>query len=250
VAVRALITYLVLALAMPVDAGEPAQPAPASDEKPISDEEEGEPKLSLPTEADRIAWQRSGFRVGLGFVYGQLAGLGGAPSGRLMGAKLRTGLRLDAQWSLLVSFEYSRASQTGGIQGLRYAGTLDPTWHVTRNLALALGVGFGGIVEGRNSGRTDPAPLASDLETSFTFPDASMPIARCSGVGAVGVARAEWSLVLGPRSQFAVAAETLGQWTGCIHDTNRFEPDTGQAIVRRQWWPHAGVTLTAGVTWR
>ena len=47
-----------------------------------------------------------------------------------------------------------------------------------------------------------------------------------------------------------LAAEGTGQWTGCVHDTNRFEPDTGKAIVRRQFWPHAGATLTAGISWR
>ena len=56
--------------------------------------------------------------------------------------------------------------------------------------------------------------------------------------------------MLGPRAQLAVAIETLGQWTGCVHDTNRFEPDTGKAIVRRQWWPHTGGTLAVGITWR
>ena len=35
-------------------------------------------------------------------------------------------------------------------------------------------------------------------------------------------------------------ARGLGQWTGCVDDTGRVEPDTGQAIVRRQWWPHVG----------
>src|SRR6185312_6775211 len=30
------------------------------------DVDDGQPKLSLPTEADRAAWQRSGFRLGLG----------------------------------------------------------------------------------------------------------------------------------------------------------------------------------------
>jgi len=48
----------------------PASPAATSSPVP-TDEEEGEPKLSLPTEADRLAWQRSGFRLGLGLAYEQ-----------------------------------------------------------------------------------------------------------------------------------------------------------------------------------
>jgi len=233
------------------------EPAPAPDAAPdatasrlATDEEEGEPRLSLPTEADRQAWRRPGFRLALGGAYGHLAGLYGAPSGRLIAAKLRAGLRLDEGWSLLASFEYAQAKQTGGLSGLRFLGTIDPTWHVTPSVAVAAGFGFGGIVEGRNTGRMDAAPLPADLETSYTFPDASPPIARCSGVGAAGLVRVEWGLVLGPRSQMQVALEASGQWTGCVHDTNRFEPDTGKAIVRKQWWPHAGATLTLGLAWR
>ena len=216
----------------------------------VTTEEEGPPKLSLPTEADRQAWQRPGFRLALGFTYGELRGLRGAPSGRLMGPKLRVGLRLDADWSLLGSFEYTSAYRDGGeLNGLRFAGTLDPTWHITRSLSLAFGFGFGGIVEAQ-AVRSDPMPLGDEIESSYTFPDASTPLASCSGVGAAALVRGEWSYVLGPRSRFDVAAEIVGQWTGCVSDTNNLEPDSGTAIVRRQYWPHAGATLTLGITWR
>src|SRR5258706_5896808 len=60
---------------------------------PIS-ADEAEPKLSLPTEADRVAWQTTGFRLGLAVAYGEFARLRGAPSGRLLGAVLHAGLRL------------------------------------------------------------------------------------------------------------------------------------------------------------
>jgi hypothetical protein len=221
-------------------------PAPAAKH---DDEDEGVPRLSLPTQADRMAWHNSGFRLGLGLVYGQMIGLGGAPSGRLLGPTIRAGLRLDDSWSVLASFEYASASKPGGLSGLRFAGTIDPTWHVTPSLSIALGFGFGGIVEGR-TGRMDANPLPSTIDTSYTFPDARTPIASCSGVGAAGLARVEWSYVLGPRSQIGVSLEVIGQWTGCVDDTNRIEPDTGTAIVRRQWWPHTGATLGWGITWR
>lgn len=203
----------------------------------------------MPTEPDRVAWLRSGFRLGLGVVYGELVGLGGAPSGSLLGPFLRVGLRLDDRWSLLASFQYAAASRAGGLSGLRFGGTVDPTWHATRHLSVAVGFGFGGIVEGR-TGRPDAEPLPSTLETSYTFPNARTPLARCTGVGVTGLLRAEWSYILGPRSSTAVSLEGLGQWTGCVADANRLEPDTGRPIVRRQFWPHAGVTLAWGLTWR
>jgi hypothetical protein len=212
-------------------------------------DDDGEPRLSLPTEADRAAWRKSGFRLGLGLVYGRLIGLRGAPSGRLLGPTVRVGLRLDESWSVYTSFQYASASKSGELSGLRFAGTIDPTWHVTPSLSIAAGFGFGGIVEGR-TGRMDADPLPSTLETSYTFPDASHPIASCSGVGAAGLLRVEWGYVLGPRSQTSLALEGVGQWTGCVDDTRRIEPDTGTAIVRRQWWPHTGVTLAWSIAWR
>lgn len=217
-----------------------------ADPKP---DEDPEPKLSLPTEADREAWTRPGFRLSLGLVGGQLAGANGAPGGRLIGAQLRLGLRLDRDWSLLASFQYAQAKRAHELSGLRFAGTLDPTYHATKNLALAVGFGFGGIVEG-STDRADPDPQASTLDTSYTFPDARAPIASCSGVGVVGLVRGEWSYVIGPRASTSLALEVAGQWTGCVDDTGRFEPDTGAAIERRQFWAHVGTTLAWSVMWR
>jgi len=227
----------------------PGEGAPAPAPTPSPDEAEGEPKLSLPVEADREAWRRAGFRLGMGAVYGQLRGLQGAPSGRLTGFLLRLGLRLDADWSIYTSFQYALASSPGGLSGLRFGGTLDPTWHVTGHLSLAVGLGFGGIVEGSTS-RPDINPLPSTLDSSYTFPGANPPLPSCSGVGVAALARAEWTIVLGPRSATSLGVEAIGQWTGCVEDTGRVEPDTGRSIVRRQWWGHEGLTATWGISWR
>jgi hypothetical protein len=213
------------------------------------DDHEPEPKLSLATEGDRDAWRRPGFRMGLGISYGDLVGLEGAPSGRLLGFLLRLGIRLDPDWSLLASLQYARASTAGGLDGLRFSGTLDPTWHLTSHLSLAVGLGFGGIVEGSTS-RPEVMPLPGSLFSSYTFPGASPPLPTCSGVGVSALARAEWTIVLGPRSATSFAVEAVGQWTGCVDDTGQIDNDTGQAIVRRQWWPHTGGTVQWGFTWR
>jgi hypothetical protein len=220
-------------------------PAPAS----ANDEDEAEPRLSLATEADRDAWKRGGFRLGLGVVYGRLVGIDGAPSGRLLGATIRLGLRLDPDWSVIASLQYASASAAGGLSGLRFAGTIDPTWHVTTHLSLAVGFGFGGIVEGSTS-RPDIPPTPSTLGASYTLPSPSPPLPTCSGVGVAGLLRAEWSFVLVPRATTAISLEGIAQWTGCADDTGLVEPDTAQSIVRRQWWPHVGVVGGWGVMWR
>ena len=225
--------------------------APARADTPKTDDDP-EPKLSLPTESDRAAWLGSGFRLGLGANYGRFEGLGGAPSGHLVGAMLRAGLRLDRDWSLMSTFEYSRVKQGGGLSGLRFSGTIDPTWHITPSFSVALGVGFGGIVEG-NTGRPDMTPgptMNGAITTSYTFPDASTPLPSCSGVGITGVARAEYTYVLGPRVATGLALEAIGQYTSCVQNTGRLDADTAQAIVRRQYWPHAGFAVQWSISWR
>ncbi|HZL16537.1 MAG TPA: hypothetical protein VFG23_02205, partial [Polyangia bacterium] len=78
---------IALALAGPARAAPPMSPppappgaagVPAATPPPITataTDNEGEPKLSLATEADRDAWRRPGFRIGLGVSYGDLVGL-------------------------------------------------------------------------------------------------------------------------------------------------------------------------------
>jgi hypothetical protein len=222
----------------------------AAAEPPEYDDDEVPVRLSLPTESDREAWRKPGFRLSLGGVYGYLEGIDGAPDGDLWGVLLRVGARLDERWSLLGSFQYLSASADAGLAGLRFAGTIDPTWHITDSLELAMGLGFGGIVEGRTD-RDDPAPAQrSSLNSPYTFPSADPPLQRCNGVGVAGLIRLGWNLVLGSRSSTGLAVEVGGQWTGCVDDTNRVEPDTATPIVRRQWWPHVSGTAVWVVTWR
>ena len=228
----------------PVATPPPAEPAG----KTIVDED-SPPRFSLPTESDRAVWEKPGFRLMLGLAYGEFFGLDGAPSGRLIGPLVRFGVRLDGDWSLLGTFQYLYASATGGLSGIRFAGTIEPTWHATERFSLALGLGFGGIVEG-NTSRTDPNPLPSTLDTSYTFPNARTPLPACSGVGMTGLLRGDWLFVLGPRSSTGLSAEVDGQWTGCVVDTGRVEPDSATPIVRRQWWPHVGLSLAWVIAWR
>ena len=246
---------LLVLVALPAYADDPKSTATSergTTSAPISakpEDEEGVPRLSLPTESDRKAWRRSGFRLGIALVYGDMIGVRGAPSGRLLGVELHAGLRLDEQWSLYTTFEYAGASRANGLSGLRFEGTLDPTWHVTPSLSLAVGFGFGGIVEGRTN-RPDVDPLPSTLDTSYTFPDARNPLPSCSGVGIVGLVRGGWAYVLGPRASMNVEAEVFGQETECVDNTGRVDPDSAQPIVRTQYWPHVGFTLSWGIAWR
>lgn len=227
----------------------PGVTAPALPATPVFDED-APPRFSLPTESDRALWKKPGFRFGLGLVLGRLYGIGGPPNGDLIGPTIRMGLRLDEAWSLMGSLEYLYARGSGtAMQGLRFAGTVEPTWHATEHFALALGLGFGGIVEPGTS-RPNPDPQPSTLDTSYTFPNAKQPLPSCNGVGVAGLLRGEWTWVMGPRSATGLLLQGDGQWTGCSDDTGRVEPDTATPIVRRQWWPHLGGSLTWEILWR
>jgi hypothetical protein len=242
----ALATLVIAAATARADV--PAEPAATAIPRPRT-HDDPPAKLSLPTRSDRDAWQTSGFRLGLGLEAGRLEGIRGAPSGQLVGVALHAGIRLDDDWSLDSTFVYELAKASGGLDGLRFAGTIDPTWHVTPSVSIAIGIGFGGIVEG-NTGRRDPVPPPSTLDTSYTFPSARTPVASCSGVGAAGLVRGQWSHVLGPHASTQVALQAIGQYTACSDPTGTTDPDHGSAVVTRQYWPHAGATLSWGVAWR
>lgn len=234
----------------PADQGNDQAADQAADQGNDNDEKDivtGRFKLSLPTESDREAWLRDGFRLGLAGQFGEMFGLGGVPKARVIGAMLRLGLRFDADWSIFATFQYQVMSR--GISGLRFSGTIDPTWHITRHLSLAVGLGFGGI-SGGSTGRADVEPLPDTLASSYTFPSTRPTLPTCTGGGVAALARAEWVIVLGKRAATTFALESFGQWTGCSETTGLVEPDTGQAIVRRQYWPHVGVTGSWGFMWR
>jgi len=245
-AITSAVALAVAALTWPAGAAAtPAAPAVSAQRKTSDDD--GPVRFSLPTEGDQVAWTRPGFRFGLGFGYGRMVGLAGAPDGNTLGPTIRLGLRLDERWSLLASFQYLYAFGEHGVQGLRYVGTLEPTWHVTRRLSLALGLGFGGIVGGSDN----PSPGTPPVDgISYTFPDAGHPMSSCSGVGVAGLIRVEYLFVVGPRASTGPTLQAELQWTGCVDESSRTDPDTAEAIVSRQWWPHFGVSTAWIFLWR
>ena len=68
------------------------QATPASDEPVITDRGRcAHRSCRCRPRPTAIAWTRPGFRLGLGLVYGEMQGLRGAPSGRLLGPRLASG---------------------------------------------------------------------------------------------------------------------------------------------------------------
>jgi len=253
---RQIFFALVLAWSALVAGSVRAAPGPANSVMPTgvatapvpAADDDGEPSFSLPTESDRAVWKKPGFRFGLGLLYSRFFGIHGPPNGAFIGPTVRLGIRLDDSWSLMGSLQYLFA-RSGPMTGVRYGGTIEPTWHATEHLSLAVGIGFGGLVVSSSS-RADPPPLATSLDTSYTFPNARTPMQSCNGSGVTGLLRADWMMVLGPRSSTGFALETDAQWTACVDDTGTVEPDTATSIVRRQWWGHFGGSLAWVILWR
>jgi hypothetical protein len=213
----------------------------------VMKEEDAEPKLSLPTESDRVAWTKSGFRMGLALSVGELRGIRGVPNASIIGVLLHAGIRLDKDWSLMSTFSYGQ--QSGGLSGLRAAGTIDPTWHVTRALSLAVGFGFSAMVNARTK-LPDADPLPGSLDSTYTFPSSTHPMSLCSGNGVTALARATYSWVIGPRGSAFLEADAIGQYTECIDPTGNVDPDNAQPILRIQYWAQDGFTINGGFAWR
>ncbi len=251
-----LAAFLALATARPAGADLPAgdeREAGAAPAVPLaaaaSASDDDVPfRISLPTVADVEAWREAGFRIQLGYGYGAMFGVNGTPNATTQTFLLRAGARLDDDWSLLASFAYAAAR--GGVVGLRFMGTIDPTWHLGDHLELALGAGFGGLVEGF-TGRDDPDVAQRDaLVASYTYPNTDHLLRSCTGIGAAALLRLGWAIVLGPLSAGVISLQADGQWIACEESLGRVEPDTARPIVRRQWWPHLGGNVTWTFAWR
>jgi hypothetical protein len=234
-------------------AGEPAEPSGVPVTTPVQiapRDDDGAVRLSLPTEEDRAGWRRSGFRLALGVLYGDLRGSGAVPDLTLKGVAIRPGIRIDPQWSIYLPLQYALTSHGGA----RFAAAVEPTWHVTPSLAIGFGVGYAGLIAvttyGLFAAGQGPENDLGMLGQSYTFPDAKAPVSTCDGVGIAALVRAELGYVLGPRSRTHLALEALGQRTGCEESASGRDSFTGNQYKFRQWWSHTGLSLSWGIEWR
>jgi hypothetical protein len=233
-------------------AGDPTtNSAPPTTEVAIKpDDGDGAVRLSLPTEEDRAAWRRSGFRLALGIVYGELRGARQVPDLTLKGVAIRPGIRIDPQWSVYLPLHYATTSLGGG----RFAAAVEPTWHIAPSLALGFGVGYAGLIGiSPYDPFMPPAGPENDVDfegQSYTFPEGVKPLAACDGVGITGSARLEAGYVLGPRTRTHLALELIAQRTGCEESTFGRDSFTGAEHVYRQWWVHRGMSLSWSIEWR
>jgi hypothetical protein len=204
------------------------------------------PKTSLRVLSDEEAWSSGGFRVGLGYALEGLLAPDPVPAGVVHAALLRLGARLDADWSLLGTFRYGVLP--GAPPMLRFSGTIEPTLHLGDALSLGIGLGLGGVVHPDTGART-PEPV-DPLIASLTLPDTTQLLGACSGTGVIATLRAEYTFLVGELFATGPALTADVQWTACVETLTRVDPDTGAAIVLRQYWRHASLGASWMVWWR
>ena len=227
-----------------VVAAEPSVSSSSVTSSRVSLKTEGEPlfRLSLPTEDDYSAWKRPGFRVALGYGRGQIYGLYEVPEGSTTSFLLRAGARLDEQWSLMGTVRYE-----GAAGGLRYIGTIEPTFDIVPRLTLSVGLGLAGFVIIDDM---QPVPPADGVVATYTYDDRDPPLGGCSGNGFAASARIAYSIIVGPIFATGPAISFGSQVTRCAEVLERSDPDTGRPIELEQYWYHNGFSFDWMLTWR
>lgn len=194
------------------------------------------------------AWASPGFRLGLAFSAGGLWGEQGAADATVVGATIRAGWRFNRRFSLLSAFTYHVL--LGDLVGLRYAITLEPTWHPVAGLSLGIGVGYAGIVGQRDD---NYGPLAGsegrETQPGVYAPPDPITLSDCNGGGIVGVLRAGYLFRIGRVGSTGPIASFFAQGSRCVADDEwGYESSYDRELV--DWWPHLGFSLAWTFLWR
>lgn len=200
-------------------------------------------RLSLPTRDDVAAWAMPGLRVQLGIGRGALHGFGPALSFNSTTFTLRPSLRLDDHWGLGLAMLYGT-----GPGGLRWSATLEPTFFPWRQLAISVGLGYGGLLvtdAGASTGGLQGPTVA--VSRNLTGDER---LQSCTGSALSSVLRVEYLFVVGPLFSSGPFAEASAQWTHCQASFGRPDTDTGRIVVLTQPWRQGAWNLGWWLAWR
>lgn len=232
---------VVATVAPPADVSGPAT-RPLDEKARAAQGQTDRVRLSLPTEDDLVAWQRSGMRLQLGYATGRFHGVDSSPSWSTSGISLRPGMRLGPRWGVFVAMVYA-----GAPQGLRWSVTLEPTLFVWRQLALSAGIGYAGLMMHN--------PMSAGGEHANEKVGRALGsgerLDSCDGEALTTVARLEYLFVMGPLAATGPFVTAQAQWTRCeqrLGDGN--DPHSGRPAVLTQTWRNWGISYGWGVTWR
>jgi hypothetical protein len=230
-------------MSAPVVAAPAVAPSHVIDEKERVDLEQTENvRLSLPTESDRQAWESPGLRVSIGYGTGAMRGFGPAWSFSSSGVTLRPMVRIDRHWGLGVSMFYGSAPN-----GVRWSVTAEPTLYLWRQLAVSVGLGFGGLTV---SDFSIPSLGFAGREVVSRDVIEGEKLSSCEGSAATSVLRAEYLFVVGALFATGPYLQGNAQWTRCQQRFGPPDPETGVPVSLTQWWRQAGWTAGWWFVWR
>ena len=202
-------------------------------------------KESLPRGPVAEAWTSPGFRLGLGVLAGPIVGQDRAPSATAVGVTVHAGWRFGALFSLATAFSYE--ALFGSLGGLRYAVTLEPTWHPFPGVYLAVGAGYAGVTG-------TPKAVGPD---GFTATAPGRPLASfgrelverdCERGGVVALLRAGYNFRLGRVGATGPSASFATQAIPCIESYWSDEKLLLEEVT--DWWPHLVFSLGWTFLWR
>jgi hypothetical protein len=218
---------------------------------------EPEVRSTSQVEDEDLAWRSEGLRVELGYGLVWLTGADPVWPALAHAFHLRPELRIDEQWAIGLGASYGLASVSSGpglgAGGIRWAVDIEPSFTLWRQLALKIGVGWGGLIlsdENFERGILLPGTIESgpNAQPSRNLVEGEQ-LQNCSGMGPVALARIEYLFLIGPLAATGPFAEAGVQWTECSWSFG-FNSETGEPVQYTQWWQHRTFSVGWSIAWR
>lgn len=139
------------------------------------------------------AWEEPGFRIQLRLGSESVEASDRISGGSGLVISAEPGVRLSRWWSVSADLTYTVLS--GELNGLRWSGTADLTFHPWAGLFLSAGAGYAGL-------------MADAFVAHESF-------VSCTGSGAAASLRAGWLFPVGDLFATGPMIESRWQWTQC-----------------------------------
>ncbi|MFC1610610.1 hypothetical protein ACFL6C_06610 [Myxococcota bacterium] len=214
---------------------------------------ESEARTSEELTDKHVAWAESGLRLHLSIGYQLNTATDPAPAATSVVPGLHVGWRLNERFSLFGAVQYS-AMVGGELDGVRASVTVEPVWHATEGLSVALGLGYGAMLGSR---QRYVQPTSYGALEAAAQPGRNIelqPFNDCDGDGIVVLARATYLFRVGHLFSTGPMLHLDSQWTSCIDADYTVTDPAGASFppkkVFRQWWWHRTVGLAWVFAWR
>ncbi len=130
---------------------------------------------------------------------------------------------------------------SGRFSGLRFSGTLEPTWHITDGFAVAGGLGYGVL-------------MGSRTDYYYTEITDNAVLGDCDDGALVALARVTYLFRVGHLFSTGPALQLDSQWTSCTDRYESYEWDGDEErvidVALQEWWWHKTIGILWVFAWR